>query len=116
MKILLDEHFQNKIAEAVRRERPKAIVQTIHERGLEGTPDSILLEILDEERVTLVTRDVNTVPSFAAARLAAGQTHGGILLVSRAIPQAAVKELSRRLVEFLDEHGGEDWRCQTGWL
>jgi hypothetical protein len=68
------------------------------------------------EKTTLVTRDAATVRTHAAARLAAGDTHGGIILVPRSIKQNDEREVIRRLVALVRTHGAEDWSCREEWL
>ena len=116
MKILLDEHFPDAVAAAVRRKIPGFDISTVHTRELDGLPDPALLEILDDEKTTLVTRDVNSIPSHAARRLSTGETHGGIIYVGKSIPQTNVREVIRRLVELIRKQGGEDWQCREEWL
>ena len=116
MILILDEHFPQDLAAAVRRERPKFNISSVHEKGFDGVQDEALLEILDDEKTTLVTRDVNTIPRFINTRLASGQTHGGVVYVSRKIKQNDSREVIRRLVKFIDENSGEDWQCRDGWL
>lgn len=116
MRLIFDEHFPDELAAGVRRERQGCQAATIHEREMEGTPDDLLLEILDEEETVLVTRDARTMPGAAAARLACGLTHGGMILVPRSIRQTDDRELLRRLLALTDRTGGEDWRCRMEWL
>jgi len=82
MILILDEHFPQDMAAAIRRKQPKCKISSVHERDLDGLQDDTLLEILDDEKTTLVTRDVNTVPRFIRSRLASGQTHGGVVYIS----------------------------------
>ena len=116
MILLLDEHFPQDLAEAIRRKRPGCSISSVHERDLDGLLDPALIEILDQEKTTLVTRDVNSLPRIIQSRLAAGQTHGGIIYVSRAIRQNNLREVIRRLLALIDKSGGEDWRCREEWL
>ena len=117
IKLLLDEHLAVEVAEALRRRFPKLDVKSIHETELAGLPDPALLEIMDAEQRTLVTRDVNTVPGFVAARLAAGQTHGGVIYAdSKRLRQTDVKGIIRRLSEVLEKRGNEEWNSRSGWL
>jgi hypothetical protein len=64
----------------------------------------------------LVTRDVNSIPSHAARRLSAAQTHGGIIYVGRSIRQTNLREVIRRLVGLIRKKGGEEWQCREEWL
>ncbi len=116
MKLLTDEHFPIEIAEAVRREMPKFDIQSIHETELAGLLDQPLLEALDRQKRTLLTRDVNSIPEFARERLHEGKTHGGLLYVSRKHRQSDLRAGIRRLLVFLENHGKEDWGCREGWL
>ena len=116
MKLILDEHFSDKIAAAIRRARPKIKISTIHQRELDGLLDAPLLEILDEEKTILITRDVRTIPGAANARIAIGLTHGGIIFVPRSIRQTDDRELLRRLLRKIDETQKEDWTSRTDWL
>jgi hypothetical protein len=114
--ILTDEHFPEEIAQAVRRQIPGFDIQSIHATELGGLPDPPLLEILDSEHRTLLTRDVNSIPDFLKARLAAGKTHGGVLYVSNRYRQNDSRSLIRALVSFIKAHRDEDWRCREAWL
>lgn len=117
MKILLDEHFKDELADAVRRELPGLDIVSLHAAGLDGVLDPPLLEILDDENRTLLTRDVNSIPSHAAARLAEGKTHAGIIYVSgKSVKQTDFKGLLKKLTSFIRQHGKEDWRCREDWL
>ena len=79
LKLLLDEHVDPEVARAFRRRFPRLDVLSIYDTPWIGLPDPPLLEILDADRRTLVTRDVNSVPMHTNRRLAAGLTHGGII-------------------------------------
>lgn len=116
MKLLTDEHFPAEIAIAVRREMPNFDIQSIHETDLAGLLDQPLLEILDLQRRTLLTRDVNSLPDFARERLKEGKTHGGVIYVSGGFRQNDARAVIRALVSFLKAHGEEDWSCREGWL
>ena len=95
MRLLLDEHFPETLAQAVHRQRPKMSIATVHERELDGLDDAALLELLEEEKTVLVTRDVRTMPGALAARLSAGLTHRGVIFVPRSIAQTDEKTLLR---------------------
>jgi hypothetical protein len=116
MKLLFDEHFSDDLSAAVRRERPQVAAESVHARAFDGLLDPPLLEILDAEKTVLVTRDVRTIPGALAARLASGQTHGGVIFVPRSIRQTDDKELLRRLLALIDAQADVDWRCRVEWL
>lgn len=116
MKLLTDEHFPAEIARAVRREMPKIDIQSIHETNLAGLLDQPLLEALDLQPRTLLTRDVNSIPDFLQERLREGKTHGGVIYVSSRFRENDLRAVVRALVTFLKAHDGEDWGCREGWL
>lgn len=116
MKIIVDEHFSDGIPDGVKRAVPGLEITSVHARDLDGLKDPALLELLDLEGVTLVTRDVNTVRDHAADRLACGDTHGGLIFVPRSIKQSDEKEVLRRLIALIQKSGGEDWSCREEWL
>ena len=117
LKLLTDEHIHPAVAKGLRRRFPDLDVISIYDTGWRGLQDPPLLEILDTEKRALLTRDVNSIPGHANARLAAGQTHGGILYVdSRRHRQKDVRGLIRRLTEIVQRHGNEDWTCRSAWI
>ena len=117
MRLLLDEHIPREVGQALRRSFPRLDVISIYDTSLRGLPDPPLLETLDRENRTLVTRDVNTIPEVVKARLHAGLTHGGVIYAdSKRLRQSDVRGLIRRLCALLKERGTEDWTCREGWL
>jgi hypothetical protein len=117
LKLLADEHVHPEVVKALRRRFPGLDAISIYDTEWRGLQDAALLEILDTEKRTLLTRDVNSVPRHANARLAVGLTHGGVLYVdSKRHRQADVRGLIRRLTEVVRRHGEEDWTCRSGWI
>jgi uncharacterized protein DUF5615 len=117
LKLFLDEHIDPAVAAALRRRFPGLEVLSIHDTAFVGLADPALLEILDTDKRTLVTRDVNSVPLHANRRIEAGLTHGGVIYVdSKRLKQKDRRGLIRRLAAVVDEHGHEDWTCRSGWL
>lgn len=117
LKLLLDEHIDDQVAAALRRKFPSLDVVSIYQTHLAGLPDNTLLEVLDAERRTLVTRDVNSIPGHVNARLHDGLTHAGVIFAdSKRLQQTDVKGLIRRLVAVVEKYGNEDWTCRSGWL
>lgn len=113
----MDEHIPREAAKALQRKISALEAVSIYDSSWRGLQDPLLLDTLDREGWTLVTRDVNTIPEFVKARLAAGLTHGGVIYAdSKRLRQSDVRGLIRRLVAFVQEHGDEDWTCREGWL
>jgi hypothetical protein len=104
------------MAAAVRRQMPNFDIQSIYETNLAGLLDQPLLEVLDLQQRTLLTRDVNSIPDFLKERLREGKTHGGLIFVSSGFGQNNLRAVTRALVTFLKAHGDDDWGCREGWL
>ena len=82
MKLLLDEHYTDEIAEQLRAAGHDA--QTVSERGLKGLDDEALLTLCQSEGRALMTNNVRDFVPLARSWAAAGRDHGGILLTSDA--------------------------------
>ncbi len=84
---------------------------------LSGLKDPPLMEVLDAEHRTLITRDVYSIPRHVRARFAAGQTHGGIIYAdSKRLRQKDARALIRRSAEVVKKHSEADWTCRERWL
>ena len=117
LKLLLDEHINPEVAMKLRARFPRLDVLSIHDTSWVGLFDAPLLEVLDDERRTLVTRDVNSMPRHANKRLEAGLTHAGIIYAdNKRLRQTDTRGLIRRLAAVVEKHGEEDWSCRSGWL
>jgi len=80
VKLLLDEHYANEIAEQLRTAGHDA--QTVSERALNGLDDESLLALCDRESRALMTNNARDFVPLVRARAAAGQDHAGLLLTS----------------------------------
>jgi len=117
LKLLLDEHIDPEVAVALSARFPRLDVLSIHDTPWVGLLNAPLLEVLDAERRTLVTRDVNSVPRHTSERLAAALTHAGVIYVdNKRLRQTDTRGLIRRLAAVVEHHGEEDWTCRSGWL
>ena len=117
VKLLLDVHISPAVAAALKRRFPDLDGKSIHETDWAALPDEVLLELLDAENRVLVTRDVNTMPGHAKARIAAGKTFAGVIYAhSKRLHQTDTRALIRRLIEVLSKRGNEDFSCRQGWL
>jgi predicted nuclease of predicted toxin-antitoxin system len=80
VKLLLDEHYANEIAEQLRAAGHD--VQTVSERGLKGLDDESLLVLCDHESRALMTNNARDFVPLVRVRAAAGHDHAGLLLTS----------------------------------
>lgn len=71
--------------------------------------DARLLVLAWEERITLVTYDLNTFPLTVKERLEAGLSHAGMIYVSSRFRQNDVGAIARCLVELWRREKNDDW-------
>ena len=118
--LLLDEQISPVVAERLRAKNQRILVQSIHRwrsGTLCGTPDSHVLEAAAEERLTLVTFDLKTIPSIVAEWTAAGRAHGGVVLVDqRTIRPEHFGRLVRALEQLWEREHARDWTDRVVFL
>lgn len=106
------------ITGALRRSHPKTDIQRVAQwqGGRLSALDPELLQLLWDERRTLVTRDVNTMPQHLAQRLASGAHHAGVIFVSKAFAQDNPRSVIRALSALIKATGEADWTDRAHWL
>jgi hypothetical protein len=113
LRYLLDEHISPVVAEAVRRKHRTIWIESIHRwRGgvLVGAPDSVVLRNAYDERLTLVTYDLQTIPDLLAVCAEDGIPHAGVVLVDGlSISPADFGGLARALIRLWDQRRTLDW-------
>lgn len=87
---LADENFDGNMLRGLLRRRPAVDIVRVQDIGLSGRDDPTVLEQAARLGRVLLTHDAATVPDFAYARVSAGQSMPGVLVVQRrmAIGQA----------------------------
>lgn len=105
MRALLDEQLSPQVA-VLLRERGWDVVAVAERMDLVARSDSELLEVAAIESRIMVTNNVKDFRPLAAARLAAGADHGGLLLLpsSRVRTRAAVTALADAIERELVAH------------
>ena len=78
--------------------------------------DERLLALAWDERVTLITYDVNTFPLAVKERLEAGLSHAGMIYVSAHYRQNDVGGIARGLVKLWRAEGSLDWTNRIHFL
>ena len=120
LSLLLDEQISPVVAEQIRARHRSIGVQSIHHwrsGTLRGTPDSRVLEAAAEERLTLVTFDLKTIPSILADWTATGRAHGGVVLVDqRTIRPEHFGRLMRALEQLWEREHARDWADRIVFL
>ena len=120
LSLLLDEHISPVVAEQMRARNQSTLVQSIYlwRSGiLCGTPDLRVLEAAAEERLTLVTFDLKTIPRILAEWTAMGRAHGGVILVDqRTIRTEHFGQLVGALEQLREREHARDWTDRIVFL
>ena len=91
-KFLADHDLNEQVVIGVLRRAPQAIFVRVRDVGLADQPDPVIVNYAAEERLILVSHDVNTMPATAYARMEQGQTMAGLFLVPQMSPIGPIIE------------------------
>jgi hypothetical protein len=120
LRLLLDEHISDVVAEQVRLRRSDIPIESVHtwrQGAFRSKHDPDLLRAAREEALTLVTYDQNTIPPLFFEFIQAGEEHAGVLFIDdRTIRPDDFGLLVRSLIAFWDVHGQRDWMNQVMYL
>jgi len=111
LRLLTDAHVPLAVAKTAR----KAILSNItalcdwHGGRYLDESDTRLLALAWEERVTIVTYDLNTFPLVVRDRLETGLDHAGMIYVSARYRQNDVGGIARALVKLWRAEKHTDW-------
>lgn len=83
---LADEDFNNRIVRGVRRRCETIDLVRVHEVGLLGEPDPVVLEWAANERRIILTHDAATMIGFANDRIREQRTFAGMIVISQYAP------------------------------
>jgi predicted nuclease of predicted toxin-antitoxin system len=86
IRLLADQNFNGHILDGLRRRDPGLDVVHVRDVSLAAAPDPVILDWAATQARVLITHDHRTIPSFAYARVAAGQEMPGVFLVSDDMP------------------------------
>ncbi|MEO5924036.1 MAG: DUF5615 family PIN-like protein [Bryobacteraceae bacterium] len=108
-----DNDLRNSIRLGVQRREPSIDFQSARAAGLEGLPDSSVLQLCAEQGRMLVTSDQNTMPLHFREFLSAGNRSPGVLIAPQGTQVAAVIESILLLWIASNE---EEWQDRIVWL
>ena len=119
MRLLLDEHYSQTLAQAL-RDRGHDVVAVAERADLSAASDRALLEAADRQGRALVTNNVRHLVPIATQRLGAGESHAGLVLASdRSLPRSmeAIGAFISALDRLLAARPASDaLRDQMHWL
>ena len=120
MKLLLDEHIWPGVGALVRKLLPSAEIETIHEYSggrLMNCDDGAILQETYQAGLTLVTFDVNTIPTLLREMAVAQENHAGVVFISsRSFAQNDHRGLASALVELLRAESSAPWTNRVMFL
>ena len=82
-KFLADEDFNNRIVRGVRRRTETIDLVRVHEVGLLGEPDPVVLEWAASEQRIVLTHDSATMIGYAYDRIRNQQSFPGLIVISQ---------------------------------
>ncbi len=105
MRALVDEQLSPRIA-ALLREAGHDVVAVAERADLVGSSDAALLEVAISEERAVITNNVKDFRPLAAARLAQGRSHAGLIFIpsTRTRTRAAIAVLAAAVENVLQEH------------
>lgn len=112
-RFLADHDLNEHIVTGVRRREPTIEFVRVRDLGMQDRPDADVLEYADQQGFVVISHEVNTMPAEAYARLAAGKTIPGLLMVQQTEPVGAIIE-SLLLIWSASE--AEEWKNQVYFL
>jgi hypothetical protein len=120
LRLLLDEHISPAVARELRAKHPKLFVLGLMEweNGIHlGSSDEELLQKAAEQRLTLVTYDLRTIPILLKTLVESGHAHGGVIFVDeRTIAPNDFGGLVKALAVLWQTDGRQDWTDQVLFL
>lgn len=94
LRYFTDENFNNDTTRGLRLRQPRLDMVRIQETEIAGAADPAILAWTAKEGRILLTHDKATMPDFAYARVAAGESMRGVFIVNDRMPvRQAIDEL-----------------------
>jgi predicted nuclease of predicted toxin-antitoxin system len=112
-RFLADHALNEHIIDGVLRREPAIEFVRARDVGLDQRPDPEILEHAAVQSLLVVSHDVNTMPSHALARLAAGQPLAGLLMARQNHP---IEPIIDSLVLIWSASEAEEWLGQVRFL
>lgn len=120
LSLLLDEHISPRVAEQLRQKCPKMPVQGLQtwEQGRYlQVEDGLLLNLANQQGLTLVTYDLRTIPALLADFAEQGRGHAGVIFIDqRTIAPNNFGLLVRSLLFLWQAEQDGDWQNRAVFL
>ena len=117
---LLDENISPVVAEQLGRSYPRIRVESVHRwqgGAWMGQADGSLLRAAWQERMTLVSYDLKTIPPLLSEMAAESEAHAGVIFVDDAsIRNSDFGGLMRALLAHWQQWSSEKWENRIAFL
>jgi hypothetical protein len=112
-RFLADHDLNEHIIVGVQRRESAIEFSRARDIRMSNSSDAEILEYADRHGFIVVSHDVNTMPAEAYARLAAGKTIAGLLMVQQTHPAGLIIE---NLTLIWSASEAEEWKNQVCFL
>ncbi len=112
-RFLADHDLNEHLILGVQRREPAVELIRVRALGLSDRPDVEIIEYASQHGMLIVSHDVNTMPAAAYARMAAGHTTAGLLMVPQPSPVGSIIE---DLLYIWSSSEAEEWWNQVNFL
>ena len=103
-RLLTVEDFNHKILRGLIRRVAHLDYVLVHDVGLTGQPDLVLLKWAASKQRSIITHDVNTMRPYAEQLVRQGKPMGGLIVVPQSLGiGAAIKDLELCVQSFSEE-------------
>jgi hypothetical protein len=118
LRVLIDSHLPAAITQAVRKASSLSIthLRDWHGGSRLNQPDTQLLQLAFDERLTILTHDIRTFPVAVKNLFKQGHNHAGVIFVPASFQADDVGGIARALVKLSKAMGEEDWTNRIWFL
>ncbi len=113
IRLAVDENFNGRIVDGVRRNNPDLDLVRVQDVGLRGADDPTILEWAAREGRVLLTHDVETMTRYAYDRVRRGESMPGVMEVGDRLPIRSVIEDILLLAECSNE---DEWEGRVDFF
>ena len=107
LRLLIDENFPPLILRAVKSRLPELDFVSVHQVGLRGSDDRVLLRWAAHNNRTMLTRDSRTMPLSAGELMQRGEVTAGVIVVPQ---NMAIRRAIEELELVIACHSQEEFR------
>src|SRR6185295_8286018 len=103
IRLLTDENFNHDILRGLIRRVPHLDFVLVHDVGLAGQPDPILLKWAASEHRSIITQDVKTMIPYAEQLVRHGEPMSGLIIVPQSVQIGRALDNLQLIVECYSE-------------